>query len=544
MVRTWIPFAALALLTIIVYGLKLQSILFNDDWVIYDFVQFDRLDAFMLNERRPLHWFLMWLFNQFLPPHLAIDFTFGFIVVTLFLTAGIIYILADQLLENRRWFAFLFAALFLVFPSDYTRLYLTMANHRFAFLLTLIAMVLSEKSMKSNRLREGLGAILLIVIGLLIYEGQLGLLMAWPLILVIIHRKKLTQKKLIGLAGYYLVGGLYILWRLIIQPKYFYKDGKLNNFQLHPPEIIEQLFYSLKTILVGFQFPFSDLNWMSVNNMVITSLLLVSIVWVFLLGLAFWRSQNQASEGIKIFKYDFCILIIGLIVWIMGYFPVLLNYPANIYGHLSRINLFSVAGAVLVLLSLIHIFSLTISTNSVPAVQWTAVLTSVLIFLGGVIQLQTQESYNHSWKGEKAFFQALFDEAPNVKSKTHFMFLLEGYKQTSSHYRPLFSSSWEAVAALRILYDNDDLMVSYQYNGIVVPPFPDFAILPSTLESESMFPITDPERLIVVRYNLESEELSIQEDVSVFTGYIFPEYSPYERIIPLEREILSRKIVE
>ena len=124
------------------------------------------------------------------------------------------------------------------------------------------------------------------------------------------------------------------------------------------------------------------------------------------------------------------------------------------------------------------------------------------------------------------------------------MFLLEGYQQTSSYYRPLFSSSWEAFTALRVLYDDADLMVSYQYNEIAVPQFPGFNILPSTLESESMFPITHPERLVVIRYNRESEEFRIQEDLSVFPGYDFPAYAPYDRIVPLKREIQSRKIVE
>ena len=536
--------AGLALLTFIVYALKLQSILFNDDWSIYYYANFDLMDAFMLDRRRPLHLFLMWLFNQVFPPALAVKFTYGFMVVTLFLTAVMIYLLACQLLENRKWFALLIAGLFLVFPSDYTRLYMTMADHRFAFLLMLVAMYFSVKSMQTDRLVYSIAAAPLLAISLLVYEGQLGLLIVWPAVLAVIYRKALTRKKLLSLGGYYVVAGLFFIWRLWVQPRYFFQDSKLENIYLSPWEILSRYFYSLKTILIGFRPPFPNLSWLTVNNLLIIGLLLLCLVGFSYLVLALCRSSHQSREAANKGRAEMALLSIGIVLWGAGYFPILLNYPANIYGHISRINLFSVAGAVLILLTLIHSFISALSRNSASAAKWTTLLATGLIFFGGVVQLQSQESYNRSWIEKKAFFQTLFEQVPNVKPDTHFVFLLEGYGETSTLYRPLFSSSWEALTAIRIFYNQQDLLASYQYDQITVPKFPDFNILPSTLESESMLPISDPETLIVMRYNRLSGQLSIEGDAVGLSEYDLSDYSPYDRILPLENNIPSREIVE
>ena len=59
-----------------------------------------------------------------------------------------------------------------------------------------------------------------------------------------------------------------------------------------------------------------------------------------------------------------------------------------------------------------------------------------------------------------------------------------------------------------------------------------------------MLPISDPETLIVMRYNRLSGQLSIDGDAVGLSEYDLPDYSPYDRILPLENIIPSREIVE
>jgi hypothetical protein len=541
---SWMPILSLGIMTVIVYGIKLQSILFNDDWSIYYDIQFDNLEAFMLHERRPLHWFWNWFFNQIWPPDIALDLTFLFIVVILFLSSVLIYKLALELLPDKKWFAILFALLFLVFPSDYTRLYMTMANHRFAFLLMLLAMILSTKLMRTNRLIFGALSFPLIAISVLVYEGQLGLMIAWPIILVMVFHRELSWQKIFGLSGYFFIIGLFSIWRLFIQPQYFFQDSKLENIGLHPGEILERYLQSLRTILLGFRFPFPDTSWLSIQNLFIVILLLVCSVGLYFL-ISFLRQPSATEPKQRLtLNHQIAIFAIGVILWAAGYFPILLNYQANIYGHISRINLFSIAGASLVLVVLIYAIASLISATTEIALNLTLLTVIALILVGSNVQIQTQESYNQSWNENKKFFQALFTEIPNVKPETHFYFFLEGFEETSNLYRPLFSSSWEAENSLRVLYDQKRLRVSYQYDQITVPKYPGFNILPSTLESKNIIPITNPEQLIVIRFNRQTGALEIVENRDLLPDDDLSGYAPYNRILPFDKPIPVRKIIE
>ena len=540
----WFPVISLCIMTVIVYGFKLQPMLFNDDWSIYYYVQFDYLEAFMLNERRPMHWFWNWFFNQIWPPDIALDLTFLFIVVILFLSSVLLYKLTLELLPDKKWFAFLLATLCLVFPSDYTRLYMTMANHRFAIFLLLIAMIFSTKLMRTNRLIFGLLNLPILSISLLIYEGQLGLMIAWPIILAILYRKELTRQKIFGLSGFFLLTVFFTIWRLWIQPQFFFEDSKLENIGLSLGEIIERYLQSTRTILIGFRTPFPDSSWLSIQNLLIVILVLMCSAGLYILISFLSQSSVKEQNQQLTFKNQIAIFSIGIVLWVAGYFPILLNYEANIYGHISRINLFSIAGAALMLMILIYAITSMISAKSETAINLTALTIIALIFLGSIVQIQTQESYNQSWDEKKAFFQALFAEVPDIKPETHFYFFLEGFGETSNWYRPLFSSSWEAATSIRTLYDHKRLRVSYQYDQITVPKYPGFNILPSTLESENIIPITQPSQLMIIRFNRETNDLEILENSNLLPDYDLSGYAPYKRILPLEQSIPARKIVE
>ncbi|MEJ2305663.1 MAG: hypothetical protein P8Y14_29425, partial [Anaerolineales bacterium] len=212
---------------------------------------------------------------------------------------------------------------------------------------------------------------------------------------------------------------------------------------------------------------------------------------------------------------------------------------------LSRVNLFSIPGAALILLATIHTILVSMSPSHAIAEKLTIGFVLPLIFVGAVVQLQTQEAYNQSWDEAKIFYQELFNQVPDVRSGTHIILELSGYENNTTIYRPLFSSSWAAWCALRVLYDEVDLVVNYKYNQIAVPYYPSFNVLTSTLETDTISAIGDPGKLLVVDYNRQTHALKIREDISGLDENMSNDgYSPQDRILPLEAPILSRRIVD
>ena len=538
-----LPILSLAFFTLVVYGLKIQPILFNDDWSIIFTLKFNLMKPFMVYERRPLHWFLAWLSNQFLPLEKAVYGMYLMLVLLSLITAVLIYFVVHQILENQASFALLTAALWLVFPNDYTRLYISTLGIRFAFALLLIVMLFFIRFMRTEKWLVGALTIPLLILSLLMYEGQLGLAFVWPIILVILYRRDISWTKILGIVAYYLAIAMFVYWKLVAQPQ-IYQDSKIENLNLPPSEILTRYLQAVGTIFGGFQLPYQDGSWLSLGNVAFLIAIVLGLVAIYAI-LARLNRQEDQTDIDKTLKMNLYIFVFGAVLWIAGYVPIILNYQPNIYGHLSRVNLFSIPGAALILLATIHTILVSMSPSHAIAEKLTIVFVLPLIFVGAVVQLQTQEAYNQSWDEAKIFYQELFNQIPDVRSGTHIILELSGYENNSTIYRPLFSSSWAAWCALRVLYDDIDLVVNYKYNQIAVPYYPSFNILTSTLQTDTISAIGDPGKLIVIDYDRQTHALRIRKDISDLQENIVDDgYSPQDRILPLKAPILSRRIVD
>ncbi|MFN2197779.1 MAG: hypothetical protein ACK2UW_16785 [Anaerolineales bacterium] len=540
----WLPYLALGGLTLLIYGFNLRPILFNDDWCIAFQMNFHDIQLFSLTERRPIMWFFPVLFDRFLPIHMAIDLVFVSLLLEVFIISALFYILVNQLTNGRSWFAFLAACLLMVFPNDYTRFYFVMLNNRLNFILMLVLMILFIKFLRQDHWVSGWLTIPIFAISLLMYEGHLGIALLWPLILAVAYRRRMNLKKGLLLAGYYLVLGLFLIWKLYLQPL-VYRDSKLDSIQVSFAELVQRGLNSFRTILGGFKFPYPDSTWMTPLNLILLLGILISLAGLFWLARRRYQVDLAAGIGAPALPGGLLLLLTGSVLWTAGLVPILLNYPPNIYGHLSRVNLFSQPGAVLVLLSLLYIlFSGMVKTPDLAA-RLTTVSVLGFFLVGAVVQLQTQEAYNRSWQDVQAFYQELFQQVPDILPGTQVYLELSGYDGPGNLYRPLYSSSWEAQCSFRTLYDQRDLPVGYIYDRITVPPFPGFNILTSTLETESLRPIVDPAKLLILQYDDRSGALDIQMDAS---KYLPPEqnslYAPQTRIQPLERPLPTRELVQ
>ncbi|HZD57785.1 MAG TPA: hypothetical protein VE136_13720 [Anaerolineales bacterium] len=538
------PILSLAFLTLAVYGPKIQPILFNDDWSIIFMLKFNLMKPFMVHERRPLHWFLAWLSNQFLPLDRAVYAMDLMLVLISFISAVFIYFLVRQLLKNRADFALLTAALWLVFPNDYTRLYISTLGIRLAFALLLVLMILFTRFMKTEKWLAAVPIIPLLVLSLLMYEGQLGLAFVWPFILMILYWHQISWRKILGMAGYYLAIAVFVYWKLAIQPQ-IYQDSKIEGLNLPPGEIFTRYFHAVGTVFGGFQFPYRDSSWLTSENMAILVAIVLGLIAIYRISVYLFDQQAPRTDIDKTLKTNLYIFFSGVILWFAGYIPIILNYPPNIYGHLSRVNLFSIPGAALILLAIVHTILASMSESRRVAANLTTALVLMLIFVGSIVHLQTQEAYGQSWAEAKTFYQKLFSQVPDIKEGTHIILELSGYENNGALYRPLFSSSWAAWCAFRVLYDQDDLLVNYKYDRIAVPNYPAFNVLTSTLETDTISTIGDPGKLLVIAYDRQTQTLSVRKDLSRLQDYVDQNgYSPEDRILPLKRPILSRRIVD
>ena len=541
----YFPFLSLTALTIVNYGLKIQPILFNDDWCLIASLNAKILNAFMLDIRRPLYMFLYWFVNQFLPIGQTIYALYVIQIIFLASTAILTYLLVCQILEDQMWFAFLVAVLWLIFPSDYTRLYLSMLGPSFGYLLMIISMILSVRLIKKGNLILGLLAGILLFFSLLMYEGHLGLALIWPILLGILYRRQITRTKIIGMVEYYLGIGFFVLWRLVIQPSFYYHDIKLDYLRIDAGVILERYFGAFRTILGGFRFPDVINRLLTPVNLIILLGLLMGWVWIYVISRRLSQTEGVLTDVDKILRNNIGILAFGFVLWVAGYMPILLNYPPNIYGDFSRVNFFSILGAAVVLLALFQLITISLYRNKERANNLTILMVMSLVVIGSIVQIQTQESYNQSWLETKAFYQTLLEKVPDIRPETQVVFNLSGYENLDPSNRPLFTSSWEADCALRTLYDQPALTVRYRYDQLYVPPFPGMNILAGALNTDSIQKIENPEQLLVLDYDYATRQINIQKNVSSILGKEgSTKYNPEDRILSSKKPVPSRDIIK
>jgi hypothetical protein len=139
----------------------------------------------------------------------------------------------------------------------------------------------------------------------------------------------------------------------------------------------------------------------------------------------------------------------------------------------------------------------------------------------------------------------LFEEAPNLKNGTQVVIFLDGYDQNQDRYRPLFTSFWEPKCAFWNLYANDDLDVYYRYQQYNVSPFPTLNVISNLMFENTIPRISNSDNLIVLEYDRASQQLEVREKIDgLFEGAPIRDYAPNKLIIPLDKKIVERKLVE
>jgi len=528
-------FGALVALTAIQYGFRLQPILYNDDWcqIVYD-AHAGRLSLFMLDSRRPLHLFFAALYSQFL----TLDQTVLALYLTqlgvLILTAYLIYRLAREGFGASAGPAFLCAALWLVYPNDYTYLYISMLAARTAFLLCVVCLLLTLRVLRRGSWLAAVGAGASALLGLLMYEGHLGLITVGPVLFALLERKQLTPKKIAAIALSYAGIAIFLVWRIFIQPR-FYQDAKLASLDFEAGELAARWLQTVKTLLGGFRLP-ADASWLPGDSP------WTLILWglgAFLVGGVFLALPASPAKRPVVHQ-----LAVGALLWAAGFFPILINYPVNIYSHLSRVNLFSNLGAVLLIIGLLQVLASSLgSVRYAPKILLA--LSLPLLLVSSLAQQQVQEGNRQSWAEAKTFYATLVSEIPDLKQDTQVLFSITTGEEETFTRRPLFTSSWEAACAVRTLYEipEPNLQVGYRYTDLSQAPFPGFNILGGAMETNSIGDVPDPSKLLVLSYNLKTADLEIVQDIGFLGLGSVDSYKPLARITPATRDFPTRRLI-
>jgi hypothetical protein len=496
----------------------------SDDWS--QFVRpivFDRIPLLDITGRRPLLTSFLALISPVFG--LQIQWYYIFNWLLLFLSAVVVYQIIRRAFPRYLWLALPVAMIFLVYPVNYARTWLTVINNTFALLLALVSILLLLLYRWSGKTFQLVLANLLFLISLGTYEAAFGLVMFVALVLIF-YPVETAKKRRWAFLSIIFVGALFLLWRTVLQSQWVdLQDQYISNLELSFGPLISRygqglfifLFNWVGTLLLGFG---DQKYWVFLG----ISLTVLAILLAFVprsLKTAKRNSDYPFENRVQREKQLLVISLIGLLAWAAGYIPVIMLWAPAFYGDSSRVNLSSIPGGALALTAAIALIITFFAKRKERVGQALMIAVVPLVLLGIANQVHAQNQRVAVWEENKSLWQAMFTEVPNLENGTKVVIVIPGYEKLGPFEMLPFRGDWEAEAAIDTLYNNQDLFAEYYY--VDSPALQDNWVPVDGDYSRYVFVFFDPtnDSVRVIRDPVTALNLSIQIE----------NYDPADRII-------------
>jgi len=453
-------------------GLDYVPALFGDDWnqgveqVLLGnarWIDFGRL--------RPL------LFAPFLALHAAFGMAFDWWYLAVFglypATALVLYAILLRLpcrvSKSQALFA---AALFLVYPTNFTHMWLTAAHYYLALLLALghaLCLLLFVRGCQFAYLAV---SFLLLLPSLGLYEAQLGIVALWPCILFVAFRgERGLALRLWTFAPGLLGVGLSLAHVLTFRSPDIYYNVTRTNLDL--ADLASRLALGYKvSLLWGWTRCVRELFLPDAVTAAIATGLCGSVLAALYAGRAVTGPQGRSRAiGESVSRGA-----VGFVMVAAGYLPVITMYLPNLSGFGSRFNLWASIGSAVLATSVIVALArlLGVQAEKEDRLVWAA--GAPLLLLGALCQISVQERAKQAWSEQQEIWKGTFEVAPSFQGGTMVLFVLPGYEEEHSYEtwgRTPFAAGWDAASGLRMMYGDSTLDADVFFPNVESEPGPD-----------------------------------------------------------------------
>ncbi len=444
------------------------------------------------------------------------------------------YLFIARLLSSYKPLPLIAGLLFSIYPIYQLRMWITAIHLSFVLLCTfLFAWLLFEYSRRTTWPWLA-GALGVLVVSLLDYEGQLGLVIIWSLLLACADKKSWRLR--LGLASPLLVSAVYAGWRLLRSTLVALPSDTANQYLLNarqllsaPLIVVERLWAGIKVILVGWFAPWTTFGLDPA--IFVPALAVVLILSLVAVGIFLWNAKKEPlppdlhSPSYR--KRLFWLLLLASGVAVCGYLPFIINYWPGMDFYTSRVNLFAIPGAsISCAVTVLLLGSLAKKIYR----QWMAMAIFLVFFVtsGTIFQIQVQIESRRVWCEQARIWTQLKQLAPGLKDNT-----FVGIVFTESRYgqniitRDAIINPWEVDSGVRLVYGNPTLS-----GGVIYLNRPDIASYTGDGIKLSWPPRTEPySKAVLFYYDEGKDQLQVMGDLDSYHNTL--DYLPDTHILPL-----------
>lgn len=509
-----LPLGALLALAGVAYFSVFDPVLYMDDWDLVRKFVFGEMLVVDPARRRPFEDAVIWFLFHLLgvnPRALMV------VIVGLILScAGVIYLSFRDLFPRVNFLALPIAMLFIVYPVDTTKIWMTRVYQWVIFLFVLLGCRLLISFLRGGTRWKLVLALLLLIPLLGAYDGQLGLVLFLPLLIALGLPGATWPRRLWALTP--LLGGAFLIfWRLFLQAKLLgYNDPYLNQATTDGIELIRRILTGFPVFAESWVKPFETiLPEISVGKLLL--ILAGACGAAFLLGLsAVERAAAESwgkTERRQVWIALGGVFLLGLTVWAAGLVPaVVMGAPGlNLNGSSSRNHTYAILGGSIWLACLLA----GAVVLAVPSRRLVAPLLTIavipLIVTGAGQQIWIQNESRLAWRQQQMFWKMAFLTLPDLENNATVVVSVCGEYPTRPFEHLPLTAEWEVNYGLKVLYDNPSLQGMLYFRDFTNGTLRETKFKPDGV-SGYIIEFVPYDQMVIVDYNPANQVMRVVTD--------------------------------
>ncbi len=396
-------------------------------------------------------------------------------------TSLLLYLLIDRL-TGRTILAFSGAALWLVYPSDLSVLWLTTIAYRLSFLFLLAGLMLlvMRPALSPARFGASVACCALCLMG---NELFLGLLLLLPLVAAAVPPATGTRGRLLRATPYLMLMAAYVAYRLWLGPHvlHFFDnyagESRLdigNALTTHEWGLLITLLQSWQAavtvtgqgVLASPSLTLADTNamfsWVLTTSPGVASAywyLLDLYVVVSVLAAITWLRRRQRAVLWEAIRPGAAMLALGLGVIVLGYlaFSLTVQRP-TLVGVASRVNAASAPGGALFMVGAAWVLTHWLPLPRRVSRSLFVLSVAACLWVGYARTARTAAIYTAAWTSQQQMWRSLHAAVPDIQP--HTIVLLTARDQAGADVlAPL--QVWGVDSAIALQYPGQDVSGSY-----------------------------------------------------------------------------------
>ncbi len=443
------------------------------------------------------------------------------------------YLFMARLFSSFKPLPLISGLLFCIYPIYQLRMWITAIHLSFVLLCVLLFAWLLFEYRRRATWPWLAGALGILVLSLLDYEGQLGLVLIWSLLLACTGKRSWRLR--LGLAPPLLVSAAYAGWRILRTTQAALPSDTANQYLLNagqifsaPLVLVDRLWAGIKVLLLGWFAPWSTFS--PGSGIFVPAMAVVLFLSLYAVGIFLWNSRKVPlfpdRHSSPYLKKLLAVLLVSAGVAVCGYLPIIANYLPAMDFYTSRVNLFAIPGASVSCAAFIMLLGSPIKKVSR---QWTAMALLLVFFIasGSIFQIQVQNESRRVWCEQASIWTQLKQLAPGLKDNTFVGIVFDQsiYGQNMI-IRDAIINPWEVDSGVRLAYDNPTLT-----GGVIFLNRPDISSYTGDGIKVSWPPRTEPFfKAVLFHFDEKTGQLQVMNDLDTFDK--IPDYLPASHILP------------